>query len=161
MNSFLESRLVGNGETNPDKIYKTWNDIGFLEGLTVEHRRKLSLLYEEGAEKLLANDEYKYNDELGTVFFPCIRRIYSEIAGLNEGYYSKRYKDFPEMQEKAFALFKLEEVLKELNVFTKYFMVFGELYLKNLDHEAELTVLFCDNFQSGIYKQIKKHYEIK
>jgi len=156
MNSFLQSGLVGNGETDPNKIFEKWNEFGFVHGLSEEDGRKLSLLYEEAAEKLMASDEYKDNDQLGTVLFPCVRRIYSYIAGLVEdNYISRQYKNFPEMQEKAFALLKVDDILKDLNVFSKYFMIFGELYLKNIDHEAEMCCLFSSNFQAGIYNQVK------
>lgn len=156
MNSLLISKLVGQGETDPDKIFKTWNDIGLLYGLSEEHGRKLSLLYEEGAEKLLTHDDYMHNERLAVILFPCIRRIFSYIFGLVEdNSISQRYKNFPEMRDKAFDLFKVDDVLKDLHVFNKFFMIFGEQYLKNLDHEAEMCCLFSSNFQMGIYNQVK------
>jgi hypothetical protein len=156
MNSLFETGLIGQGETDSEKIFKTWYDIGFLDGLSEEHGRKLSLLFEEGARKLLTQDVYKDVEQLSTILLPCIRRIYSYIAGLVEdSSISQRYKNFPEMQEKAFVLFNVDDVLRELYMFNKFFMIFGELYLKNLDHEAEMCCLFSSNFQMGIYNQVK------
>jgi len=124
-----------------------------LEGLTGNTR--------EIVEKYLdlINDikENNNDDKLLTLTAPVVRYIVQSI--LEKEYQPHIIKDnFRGITaEKVIKLFDVNELMELLKEYCINFLPIGEKYLSDLDSEAELIKLFCENY---IFKLISKiNYE--
>lgn len=55
-----------------------------------------------------------------------------------------------EWRKKLWNMIDVPEVQKELQTFNEEFMLIAEEYLPHLDAQAEMTVLFCTNYITGM-----------
>lgn len=130
-------------------IEQKWEESGLLGNFSEDKRKELIKIFENTEAKIADKD---YAEELIIILFPAIRSIYSLINCTQiDGCWShEKFKDNPELQKETSESLDGAKIAEELNTFRRYFMVFGELYLENLDHEAELVVLFCNNYVAGL-----------
>lgn len=154
MSEFLNTGLYGTGETDMNKLIDNWTSAGLLFSIPDKDREKAILYLEETAERILANEEYKNNDRMNSVVFPAIVRIFRTLSGNDDDtYWGIKFQDFEDLRKIGMQLFSIEEVLEEINLYSKECMIIGEKFIKHVDCEAELLVLFCRNYSYGIYKE--------
>lgn len=154
MGALLESDLFKNiGTETPLEVYKKWLATGFLYGLKEENAKEIAVLYEKAARILIKSMTKQYDIEIIT--FPAIRRIYAMCRALNEDqpFYSRLFENI-ELQEEMLLLIDIPSIISKLSKFEKCVMIPGSEFIENMDSQAELLVLFCNNEVHGMYKSI-------
>jgi hypothetical protein len=126
-----------------------WENVGFLYEQQGLHREKL----------LYFLNKIDFNDGLLQIQFlaPCIRKIIldicdvlyivdkNEITDKNQQFYlSNNIKD------DIFDKINVKEITKLLNEFVTIYLPISKKFLNNIDFEAELLDLFCDNYIRSI-----------
>lgn len=93
-------------------------------------------------------------DETVQCVAPAIRRILTMILETENQKYI--FKKEPNTQIEVMGMFDANEIAEGLDkLYSELLPVFGK-YLPNIDSQAELTLLFCDNY---VYKLIEKAKE--
>lgn len=154
MGALLDSDLFKYSEPETsEEIYKKWSSIGFLYGLKKENGIELVEFYEKAAKLLIKSMTKQYDIEMIT--FPAIRRIYAMCRALSEDepLYNRLFEKV-ELQDKMVSLIDIESIVSKLSKFEKCIMIPGSEFIGNLDSQAELLVLFCNNEVHGMYKSI-------
>jgi len=126
-----------------------WENVGFLYEQQGLHREKL----------LYFLNKIDFHDGLLQIQFlaPCIRKIIldicdvlyivdkNEITDKNQQFYlSNNIKD------DIFDKINVKEITKLLNEFVTIYLPISKKFLNNIDFEAELLDLFCDNYIRSI-----------
>lgn len=154
MGALLESDLFKYSEPETsEEIYRKWSSIGFLYGLKKENAVEIVEFYEKAAKLLIKSMTKQYDIEMIT--FPAIRRIYAMCRALNEDepLFNRLFEKI-ELQDKMLSLIDIESLISKLSKFEKCIMIPGSEFIDNLDSQAELLVLFCNNEVHGMYKSI-------
>ena len=83
---------------------------------------------------------------------PVVRRTLCRILETEHQMY--RLKSNPEMVDKVMAEFNVNEISDELDVIYSELVPVMEKYLSLIDVQAEITVLFCDNYVHYLMKKV-------
>lgn len=133
--------------------YTKWENSGLLEGIEENHRSNLIQLFEIGAELI---DNNRFNEEVKTIIFPVIRRIYHLVVSDKNRYYL--YEEDKNLDDKIFKFINVDDILNKLQIV--HVTVFNTVskYYKFIDTQAEMTALFCQDYSGYI---INKYYDTK
>jgi hypothetical protein len=112
-----------------------WEKTGMLEGLTGNTRETVIKLFKEIDFKSIP--EIKDSVGVDTLICPVIRRIlYSIIKDHSRGI----------TEEDVLPLIDVKEITELLIEYVRVFIPYAEKYLPDLDAQAEMCLLFCDNY---------------
>jgi len=133
-----------------ENIKIKWKNSGLLEGIEEKHQSNLIQLFEIAAELI---DDKRVNEEIKTLIFPVIRRIYNLVVCDKNRFYV--YKEDENLNDKIFKLINVEDIFNKLYI--TQIGLFNKVleYYEFIDVQAEMTSLFCDNYSGYI---INKYY---
>ena len=120
-----------------------WEKSGLLEGIPNKLKPELVKYYNQGAKHIGGLRWPMPLTDFDSLLFPAIRRIFNLVHGL---YTDKK----PINISKSVSV---KDIIAQLEDYMKYFMVLGQKYLNNCDHEAELLALFTQNYVNGLKKK--------
>lgn len=131
MSELLKSGKIGLCDKSTEETTKSWEALGFLEGLEGSEKIKIALLFEKTANILLNSNNY--HKSIDVVIFPIIRRAATAI---------NRLVNNKERAEGMFQLITAELILKRANeIYFKSFNFYEELFSSTLsDIEAECVL---------------------
>jgi len=129
--------------------FEDWNDSGFLEDIDEQYKEGLINCFNKTVDYLKKNENLpiylnfeKAHSEI--IIFPLITKIYTLLM----------------FRKEILNLINIENIMNELTEFRLKNMIKIEKKLikqfKNLDIEAKLMSLFCQNYVQGLFKQYNK-----
>ncbi|MFA5207277.1 MAG: hypothetical protein WC428_01215 [Candidatus Paceibacterota bacterium] len=123
-----------------------WEKTGMLEGLTGNTRETVIKLFKEIDFKSIP--EIKDSVGVDTLICPVIRRIVSVITPDNLLVQNSIIKDHSReiTEEDVLPLIDVKEITELLIEYVRVFIPYAEKYLPDLDAQAEMCLLFCDNY---------------
>lgn len=123
-----------------------WEQTGLLEGLTGKTREIVEMHFNEVNVDSLP----QYDDELlvETLIFPVIRRIIAVISSDNEFVQNSLIADHVRgiTEDDVLSLIDVKEITELLIDYAHVFIPYAEKYLPDLDAQAEMSLLFCNNY---------------
>lgn len=96
-------------------------------------------------------------DETIQCITPSIRHILCEI--LDTENQLNIFKREPNTQISVMGMFNVNEIIDGLDILYSELLPIHEKYLPNVDNQAELTTLFCNNYIHTLIRQVKNQYE--
>jgi len=123
-----------------------WEKIGMLEGLTGKTREIVKKHFEEIDFESIPDIE----DSIGVDFLICpvIRRIIAIITSDNEFVQNSLIRDHIRgiIEDDVLPLVDVKEITELLIEYCNVFIPYAEKYLPDLDAQAEMCLLFCNNY---------------
>jgi len=142
------------------KSKEDWAKSGLLEGLSNENQDKLIVLYNQiDYSKLGVLDEHY---EIETYILPVIRRIFSILvcdetvnkAVEKHSVFKTTFSDVA--PEEVFKLINVKEITGLLYVYSRGLIPMAEIFLPDLDAQAESVSLFCDNYVMKLIDRVRR-----
>jgi len=135
---------------NKDLNYD-WEKSGMLEGLTGNTREIVIKHFNEINFESLP-------DGIDEIITPVIRHIISEIQPDNLKVQDSIIKDHDRgiTEDDILPLVDVKEITELLIEYVRVFIPYAEKYLPDLDAQAEMSVLFCNNYVMKLIGRTKK-----
>lgn len=95
-------------------------------------------------------------DETIQCIAPSIRRILCKILETENQFYV--FKKEQKTQIKVMSMFNVNDIIDGLDTLYSELLPISEKYLPNIDNQAELTALFCDNYVHTLIKKVSGIY---
>jgi len=133
-----------------------WEQTGLLEGLTGKTRDIVIKHFKEVDFFSLEKNEDSTNVE--TSILPVIRRIISEIVPDNPKVQNSLIQSHIRgiTEDDILPLVNVKEITELLAEYVRVFIPYAIKYLPDLDAEAEMTLLFCNNYVMKLIGKTEK-----
>jgi hypothetical protein len=133
-----------------DFKYWNWEETGLLDGLdTLTYDTVKSYLKQINFDKI-CDDSITY-----MCIAPAVRKVILSIID-NDDQFAIFHNQIKDVEKgKILSLVNIDNIINELDDFCKVFLPISQKYLSNIDSEAEMIVLFCNNYVFGLINQVK------
>ena len=132
------------------KTIEDWSNSGLLHGLPKDKKQEMVHYFNKVVEYHEKFKNIIKSDRTITVILPVVRRIYGLIIEKKF-----RFLETPSNAEKVLKFVDVEEIYNELDSFSYSFSPIAETFLESIDSEANMTVLFCENYIFRIMEKVK------
>jgi hypothetical protein len=141
---------------------RNWKESGLLEGLKPEHAEIVENYYNK-----INEERFTDNNTAKDIMVPIIRRIVTQIIDSENVPYPDSYllQECLINPDFAYRGVTKENALNEVNVdeitelvldYARTFIPVAEAFLPDLDAQAEMTLLFCRDYQMKILYRLCK-----
>ena len=113
---------------NKEEILNYWESLGFLQGLSDNDAKNISILFNDMAIYILENQSKYTNKEMEALVFPMIRRAYGE-NGLGDTYTPEKMCDVFEATFKPFTQY-IKKHFDNIDPEVEYCSVFSQIFSK-------------------------------
>jgi hypothetical protein len=130
-----------------------WKEEGFLTNLT----KKESIIVEKYLNEIDFNS-LQENSIIEIEIIPVIRRIIMVIISTNKKIQNRIIHDNARgiTTDDILPLVNVKEITKLLIEYSRVFIPYAEKYLPDLDAQAEMLLLFCNNYVMKLINKTEK-----
>lgn len=133
-----------------------WEKTGMLEELTDKTRDIVIKHFNE--VDFFSLEKNEDSTDVETCILPVIRRIISEIVPDNLKVQNSIIQGHIRgiTEDDVLPLVDVKEIIELLAEYIRVFIPYAEKYLPDLDAQAEMTLLFCNNYVMKLINKTKK-----